>query len=161
MILSVDDTDFSLYLNFWSNGVKEVRKVADVCANLKLGMSLEVSKTGDYVYLAGSTNFDLDKGRPIISAISFSKEMDEITDIELADKSMKNIYQVKRIPGGGDTVIVSGEKGMSIVEFVEEEIKFLELKMLRNVHDGDIYDFSIRGKDVFSVSCVNDFIHKF
>lgn len=161
MALSVDDTDFSLYLNYWSNGVRNVKRVSEVCGSLKLAMTLEVSKTGDYVFLAGSTNFDLNKGRPIVSAIKFDEGMKEEVDIKLADKEMKNVYQIKRIPGGGDTVIASGEKGMSIVEFLEEEKKFLELKMLRNVHNGDIYDFGIRGKDVFSVSCADDFIHKF
>lgn len=160
MVLSVDDTDFSLYLNYWSNGKKKTRKVSDVCANLKLGMSIDISKNGDFVFLGGSTNFNLDKGRPILSAIGFNRDMNEIVDIELADKSMKNVFQVKRIPGGGDTVIASGEKGMSIVEFIEDK-EFLELKMLRNVHDGDIYDFAIRGKDVFSVCYADDFIHKF
>jgi hypothetical protein len=50
---------------------------------------------------------------------------------------------------------------MSIVEFRKNRQKFLELKQLRKLHSGEIFDFVLRGNEIFSISSRDKYIHKF
>jgi hypothetical protein len=125
---------------------------------MKVGMSLECSKTGSEVFICGSDSFDMDTCKPIISAVSFDKEMEEITYLELHDSKMRNLYRVKRIEGS-NAMLVSGEKTISVIEFRKKS--FFELKELKNIHSGPIYSFGISGRDIYSVCPEDALIHKF
>ena len=160
MVLSVDDRSFEIYLNYWEVGRKVHRKLSSICDKLKIAMSLEVSLDSRTVFVSGSDSSDFSQSRPVLSAVSFDEHMTEKTSIRLSDSSMGNVYKVRRMEGF-DTVFASGEKLISIVNFDAEKGKFKELKQLRNIHSGSIYSFMIQGKDIFSVSSSDNYIHKF
>ena len=58
-------------------------------------------------------------------------------------------------------LVVSGCQRLALVEFLESERKFVEIKELKNIHSGDIFNFALRGREIFSVSPFDDYIHKF
>jgi hypothetical protein len=128
----VDDNNFNLYLNYFTGSTKVAHKTKAVCSKLKVAMAVEISRCNNIVFVAGSDTYDIEKGRPVISAITFDEQMNELCTLELSEESMHNIYSIKRIPGT-NTLLVSGEKSISIIEFcsdrgLERKSMFVELK---------------------------------
>lgn len=157
-IISVDDKNFDLYLNYWEGGEKTVKKISNICSKLKVAMSIEVSMDDNYIFLAGASSFNMKRSKPVISALQFNSTLEEVNYLELYDEKMRMVNQIRRLPNT-ETLLVSGFKVISVVEF--RNFGFIELKQLRNIHSGNIYSFCLRGRDVFSVCPDDNFIHKF
>lgn len=121
-------------------------------------MSIEVSQDSKHVFIAGASDFNIKKSKPVISVLKFDETFEEVNTLELSNKDMRMVNHISRLPKN-DVLVVSGFKIMSIVEFRREEL--FELKQLRNIHSGNIYGFCLRGCDVFSVCPEDNFIHKF
>jgi hypothetical protein len=110
MILSVEDQTFDLYINFWdvSIGKKHSKKLNTISKRLKVAMSLEISEDDSTIFLAGCDNLDLDKATPVISAITFDKNMNEIACLDLKCQTMTNIFYMKRLENT-NTMLLSGK----------------------------------------------------
>jgi hypothetical protein len=160
MVLSVDDLNFDQYLNYWKNGKSNYKPLTQISTTLEVAITSEISKSNKYVFLGGSSSKDLEAGKPILTAFSYDQEMTEFASIELKSSKMKAVYKVHRLPGS-DVLVVSGCQRLALVEFLESERKFVEIKELKNIHSGDIFNFALRGREIFSVSPFDDYIHKF
>jgi hypothetical protein len=162
MILSVEDRNFDLYINFYDmrTGKKISKKLNQISKKLKVAMSLEVSLDDSTVFLAGCDNLDMDKATPVISAVSFDENIKEMACLDLNCQEMSNIYNMRRIENT-NTMLLSGKKIISIIQYRDRTQQFSELKQLRNIHTGPIYSFTLRGKDIFSVSPSDNYVHKF
>ena len=162
MVLSVEDRNFDLYLNFWdkNTGKKTSKLLSNISDKLRVAMSLETSSDDSVVFLGGCDRLDLDSANPVLSAFSFDHSMTEAACLELSSKDMNNVYSIKRLEGC-NTLLISGSKIISIIEYDKLLEKFSELKQLRNIHSGPIYSFTLRNKDIFSVSPVDNYVHKF
>ena len=159
-VISVTE-DSKIYLNYWERGHKPIKnEIKHLCSKLRAAMSLEVSSDERYLYIGGCSRLNVEKGFPIISVVSFDRKMTEVCSLRLSDDSMKNIFQMKRIPGS-EVLVLSGFNLLSLVEFRESKGKLSELKQLRDLHDGEIFDFVLKGREIFSVSGRNNYIHKF
>jgi hypothetical protein len=122
-------------------------------------MTLEVSEDGEILYIAGCDRMNVEEGKPIISVLKFDRSLEELATLRLHADSMKNIFKIRRIPGT-DVVIAAGFELMSLVEFRNRE-KLIELKQLRGLHKGEIFDFVLKGKEIYSISSQDTYIHKF
>lgn len=120
MILSVEDKNFDLYINFWDMKKKKKysQKLSKISSKLKVAMSLEVSLDDSTIFVAGCDNLDIEKATPIISAITFDKNMTEIACLDLNCQEMTNIYYMRRLENT-NTMLLSGKKIISIVEYRE------------------------------------------
>lgn len=118
MVLSVEDRNFDLYLNFWdkNTGKKTSKLLSNISQKLRVAMTLETSVDDSIVYLGGCDKLDLDNASPILSAFSFDHSMAETACIELSSKDMNNVYSVKRLEGC-NTLLLSGNKVISVVEY--------------------------------------------
>ena len=110
MILSVEDQTFDLYINFWDVSIckKHSKKLNTISKRLKVAMSLEISEDDSTIFLAGCDNLDLDKATPVISAITFDKNMNEIACLDLKCQTMTNIFYMKRLENT-NTMLLSGK----------------------------------------------------
>jgi len=160
MVLSVDDYNFDLYLNFWKNGKHNYLPLTSISKKISVAITSEISKSNKYVFLGGSTSSNLEEGKPVLTAFSYDCDMKEYANLVLKGSKMKSIYKLQRLPGT-DILVACGYQRMVIIEFLENEKKFVELKELKNIHSGDIFNIAIRGKDIFSVSPCDNYIHKF
>lgn len=165
LVISVDDLNFNIYLNYYCLGQKVHKKIKDICSKLKVAMAVEISRCNNIVFIGGSDTYDIEKGKPVISAVTLDEEMREICTLELSEDSMRNIYSVKRI-AGTNAVLVSGEKSICVLEFCHDvsgqaESRFLEMKHLRNIHSQEIFRFAIAGREVLSICPTDNYIHKF
>ena len=158
VVISVDQ-NFEIYLNYWSSGKVSVKRLSKITKDIKLATCLEVSRDSKSILLAGCDRMDLNKGRPVIVAFSFDGKFEQISKVQIQDKNMKSIYRMKRLPKS-DAYVVSGERAISLVEFINCQ-KIQELKQLRNLHSGEIFDFVLKGKEIFSVSPEDNYVHKF
>jgi hypothetical protein len=77
MILSVEDKNFDLYINYYDlhTGAKSSKKLSSISSKLRVAMNLEVSMDDNIVFVAGCDNLNIDNATPIISAISFDEHM--------------------------------------------------------------------------------------
>lgn len=162
MILSVEDTNFDLYINFYDTQTKtkSYKKLNTISAKLKVAMSLEVSLDDSTIFVAGCDNLNIENATPVISALSFDKNITELACLPLNCQNMGNIFHMRRLDET-NTMLMSGKKVISIVEYRERNYQFSELKQLRNMHSGPIYSFTLRGKDIFSVCPSDNYVHKF
>ena len=159
-VISVTE-DSKIFLNFWQRGKRPIkREIKTICSKLRAAMSLEISEDGKILYIAGCSRLNVDKGYPVVSAVSFDEELRELSSLRLNDGKMKNVFQIKRLEGT-EVLVLSGFNLLSLVQFVREEERLLELKQLRDLHQGEIFDFVMKGREIFSVSSRNNYIHKF
>ena len=160
VVLSVTE-DSSIYLNFWdTNSPKVISKdITEICSKLKAAMTLEVSEDGNFIFIAGCDRMNVEEGKPVVSALRFDSSLKEIDTLRLHADSMKNVFRIKRM-NGTDVLFLSGFEILSLVEFRDSK-KFFELKQLRGLHSGEIFDFVVRGREIFSVSGMDTYIHKF
>lgn len=157
--------DENIYLNFWersNSGHIESRYLNNVCPSLMAAMSLEISKDEKTVFIGGCNTLDIFEGRATISAVSFNKFMVNEANIVLHDPEMRNIFQIKRYEGtDSDVIIAGGFNSLSIIEYRGDVKTFFELKLLKNLHNGEIFDFCLRGREIFSVCSNDEYVHKF
>lgn len=158
-VISVTEKS-KIYLNYWEKGKKPKKlEISKICSKVKAAMALEISEDENILYIGGCDDLNIERGKPILSAVSFDETLMEVASFELHEASMKNIFSMKRVKGE-EVLVIAGFKMLSLVEFRNEN-KFIELKQLRGLHSSEIFDFEMRGKDIFSV-CTNDaYIHKF
>lgn len=123
-------------------------------------MCLEISENEKIVFVGGSDNIDIYSGNPIISAFKFNEYLIHIDTLQLYDKKMRNIFQLKKMVGS-NILIAGGFNSISLVEFKEDTQNFVELKQLSNLHTGEIFDFVVRNDDIFSVCSKDAYIHRF
>lgn len=158
-VLSVTETS-KIYLNFWQKGEKIRKKdITSICSKIKAAMTMEVSEDGEILYIGGCDRMNVEEGKPVLAALRFDKSLEEIDTLRLHADSMRNIFRIRRIPET-DALIVSGFEILSIVEFRNRN-KLVELKQLRGLHTGEIFDFVLRGREIFSVASNDGYIHKF
>lgn len=164
MILTVVE-DENIYLNYWENSKTESmesRYLNNACSNLKAAMCLEISKDEKTVFVGGCNSMDIMDGKATISAVHFNQYMVNEANIELHDPDMKNIFQIRRYEESPfDVLIVGGFNSLSIVEYKSDIKKFFELKLLKNLHNGEVFDFCVLGREIFSICPNDEFIHKF
>lgn len=168
--------DENIYLNYWESSCPsqlstnnqsstefvESRFLTNACPSLKAAMSLEISKDEKTVFIGGCNKMDIFEGKATIAAVHFNKYMVNEANIELHDKEMRNIFQIRRYEGtNADVLFVGGFNSLSIIEYRSDIKTFFELKLLKNLHSGEIFDFCIRGRDIFTVCANDEYIHKF
>lgn len=158
-VLSVTENS-KIYLNYWQKGEKIRKKdITSICSQIKAAMTMEVSEDGEILYIGGCDRLDVEEGKPVLAAIKFDKSLEEIDTLRLHADSMKNVFKVRRLPDT-DVLVVSGFEILSIVEFRDRK-KLVELKQLRGLHTGEIFDFVLKKREIFSVSSADGYIHKF
>lgn len=158
-VLSVTE-DSRIFLNFWEKGKKiQKKEIASLSKKLKAAMTMEVSDNGEYLFVGGCDRLNVEKGKPVISVFKFDSSLEEIDTLRLHADSMKNVFRIRKIPNS-DALVVSGFEILSIIEFRGEK-KLVELKQLRGLHSGEIFDLVLRGREIFSVSSSDSYIHKF
>ena len=160
VVLSVTE-DSRIFLNFWQEGASQIisKEITKICSKLKAAMTLEVSEDGEFIFIAGCDRMNVEEGNPVVSALTFDTTMREIDSLRLHADSMKNIFRIKRLEGS-NVLFLSGFEILSLVEFRDRD-KFVELKQLRGLHSGEIFDFVLKGREIFSVSGTDTYIHKF
>ena len=161
MLLSVVE-DENIYLNYWDKKDQSMqsRSLNNVCAKMKAAMALEISEDDKTVFIGGCNTMDIFEGRAVLSAVHLNQYMVHIASLELHDKSLKNIFQVKRMPKT-NVLVVSGFKSISIVQYCDSRKSFTELKQLKNLHSGEIFDFVINGREIYSICSRDEYVHKF
>ena len=161
MLLSVVE-DENIYLNYWDCHSQAIqsRSLNNVCSLLKAAMALEISKDDKTVFIGGCNTIDIFEGKAILSAVQLNQYMVHVTSLELQDRSMRNIFQLKRMVGT-NVLVLSGFSTIAIVEYLDTRKCFVELKQLKNLHSGEIFDFALYGKDIYSVCSKDEFVHKF
>lgn len=157
--------DENIYLNYWeksNQGHIESRYLHNVCPSLKAAMSLEISKDEKTVFIGGCNTLDIFEGRATVSAVRFNKFMPNEANIVLHDPGMRNIFQIKRYEGtDADVIIAGGFNSLSIIEYRSDIKTFFELKLLKDLHNGEIFDFCLRGREIFTVCPNDEYVHKF
>lgn len=158
-VISVTENS-KIYLNYWEKGKKPKKlEISKICSKLKAAMTLELSQNEKILYIGGCDDLNVENGKPTLAAVTFDETLMEVGSFELHEASMKNIFKMKRLQNQ-EVLVVSGFKMLSLVEFRDRE-KFVELKQLRGLHSGEIFDFCLRGNDIFSICGQDSFIHKF
>lgn len=158
-VISVTENS-KIYLNYWEKGKKPKKlEISKICSKIKAAMALELSEDENFLYIGGCDDLNIEAGRPTLSAVSFDEALMEVASFELHESSMKNIFSMKRLKDE-EVLVVSGFKMLSLVEF-RDRSTFFELKQLRGLHSSEIFDFEMRGKEIFSVSTCDSYIHKF
>lgn len=187
----VDDCE--LYLSFWGSkesgrenpsfpgsGSKKnqlVHKPLKDCSSIvAASMSLELSQDEKFIFLAGSTNMDINSGEPVLSAICFDSSLQEKTYLKLSTPSTKNIFKLKRLANTQEDILLAGcFYSISIICFNSQMCLFQELKTLSGLHSGEIFDFCIatenpeddtdeqgfRKQTIYSCGGGDAYIHKY
>lgn len=157
--------DENIYLNFWESktpGKIESRFLNNVCPSLKAAMCLEISKDEKTVFVGGCNTMDIFEGKATVAAVHFNQYMVNEANINLHDEEMRNIFQIRRYDGtGADVLIVGGFNSLSIIEYRKDVKTFFELKLLKNLHNGEIFDFCLRGREIYTICSNDEYIHKF
>lgn len=115
--------------------------------------AMEVSADGNTVYLAATednrdtrhatTNPEV----PKIVAATFDKELRFISGIPLHHHQYVRINRLKRVKG--EEILIGGcYKHFCVVEYVDKNLK--EIGSIPNVHNGDIIDFELKDKTLYS-----------
>lgn len=158
-VISVTENS-KIYLNYWEKGKKPKKlEISKICSKIKAAMALELSQDEKFLYIGGCDDLNIEAGKPTLSCVSFDETLMEIASFELHESSMKNIFSMRRLKDE-EVLVVSGFKMLSLVEF-RDRSTFFELKQLRGLHSSEIFDFEMRGKEIFSVSTCDSYIHKF
>ena len=123
-------------------------------------MALELSEDQKTVFVGGCNTMNVVNGRACLSAVNFNSYMVQVCSLQLHDPEMRNIFQIKRIVGK-NVLVVGGFHSISLIEFKPNNKIFLELKQLKNLHGGEIFDFVFRGREIYSVCDKDEYIHKF
>ena len=157
--VSVDD---NIYLNYWDReGTINSKRLSRVAKQLKAAMCLEIADDDNTIFVGGCDQLDIYEGAPVISAVRFNEYMVHVDSIALNDKEMRNVFQLKKLTGMRGILIAGGFNSISLLHFDYEENRFSELKQLSCLHSGEIFDFVVRGKDIFSICSSDKYIHRF
>lgn len=161
-LISISE-DQSLNLNFWQQSDRPERFPLVVCCpRLASCMALESSVDSKVIFVGGCDKFDVSNGKPVIAALSFDRSMRQIAVLELAEKNMRNVFKIKRMPGNEfDVMLVAGFSAISIVHYCRDKQVFQELKTLGGLHDGEIFDFTFYKNVVYSVGGQDPYIHRY
>ncbi len=86
------------------------------------------------------------KGVPLISMVTFDSKMEEIFCLKIQANIMRNIFKIKRM-ADKNVIVASGLNLISLISIKEEKNPSLsEIKQLRDIHSGEIFDFTIKNE---------------
>lgn len=142
-------------------------------------MCLEISKDDKTIFVGGSTDMNVHGGNSTIAAIQFNQYLVHLDSKVIGNGSefahsirTKNVFELKRfdsrkymsqIDQGVDVLFAACFKSLVIVEWRDCFKKFVQLKVISNVHSAEIFDFVIcnrniddEEREVIYTVCAND-----
>jgi hypothetical protein len=108
---------------------------------------MEVSSDGSIAYIAGHEESSSGNDKLKVIAISFDRALRQLGNIELTNLEYLRVNRMKRIKGE-ETLILGCNKHFAIVDV--ENKNFREIANIPNVHTGNILDFELRDKYLYS-----------
>lgn len=152
--------DEHLYLNYWEKNLgKAKKKLSEVCSEMEAAMSLEISNDDQFAFVGGCDTMNIFEGRPVITAVRMKSSLMEVSSKKLSEVSMKNIFCLRRYKKT-NMLVAGGFNSLTLLEFKENN-QFVELKQLKNLHNGEIFDLCFFERFIYSVSSKDSYIHKF
>lgn len=182
MLLSAAQ-DSSIYLNFYEQSqsnssskgpqIKTIkRQITNVSPILNSAMCLEISKDDKTLFVGGSTHLNVHGGNSAIAAIQFNQYLVHLDSKEIGHQNVtKNVFELKRfeskkytkhVDKGVDILFASCFQSLVIVEWRDHFKKFVELRVIDNLHTAEIFDFVVNSEDeIYAVCGQDEFISKF
>ena len=108
---------------------------------------IDVSYDEQRIYFCGLANINGVKNTPIVMVVKFDPTLAHISSKTLTDIDYGIPRRLKRVKGS-EVIIVGCDRHFAVLNFSNNAIQ--QISTLRDIHDGAITDFVVRGQYMYS-----------
>lgn len=119
----------------------------DIFPRMRKLTTMEVNSDGTTAYIAGQEESNSGPDRLKVMAVSFDRNLRILSDLELNSMDYQRINRMKRVKGE-ETLVLGCNKHFSLLDVENRNMK--EVANIPDVHSGDILDFELRDKYLYS-----------